>query len=188
MKSLRRLIGDVADLAQRLDQAATTPDRRDGRTILERIRDSYNGFPGGGGGTGRSTGVANPTLAAADRPDRARDDEQAIQRKITHAKKALDEAFALMAHWQLRDPSSWDHQKANPGEPGCISCARIPGPRTHRWWNEIHCTTTLANGHQAAICRWCYETPGVGTRFTGQLPPKDAVEAHRDGRRWKQPA
>jgi hypothetical protein len=129
--------------------------------------------------------ISDPTGEAALRADRARDDEHEILRQLRNARRALDRAVTIANRYQLRDPSEWDLAEAAEGEPGCVSCARIKGPRTTRWWNPIARHTTLANGVRVGLCWYCYHAAGIGARHTGELPPKEAVEAQRDGRRYK---
>jgi hypothetical protein len=190
-------IADVAQLAATVKDTLAEKDTRDGLTIPDRIRASYNGWPAGSGfdGGGKSSvlddqgipmpNVADPTGEAAMRQDRARDDERTIHRDIEAAKRALHRALINARRYRLRTANPHEQDDASDGDDGCQSCARITGPSGLPWWNPIHRYTVLANGVRVAVCDWCYNQPRVGVRHTGELPPKDAVESHRDGRRYR---
>lgn len=191
--SLNTSSADVATLAQTLHRLLEATDERDHLTIPQRLRASYNGWPAGSGeGPGSvldddgipMPSIADPTGEAALRPDKARDAETAITKHLTAAKRALDQALAEAQRWTLRDATTWDAAHATDGDDGCESCARVRGPRTHRWWNPVYRTTTMAGGSRVGLCYWCYEW----VRRHGALPPKDILEAHRDGKRIKQTA
>lgn len=186
-------VHDVSALVNRLEKLLGTRDDRDHLTVPERLRASYNGWPAGSGDGPGSVldeegipmpSVSDPTGEAALRPDKARDAETLIVKQLNHAKRALDQAIAEATRWTLRDATTFDADQSSAGEDGCESCARIRGPRTHKWWNPVYRTTLLANGARLGLCRWCFDW----SRRTGELPPKDTLEAHRDGKRIKQTA
>lgn len=191
--NLQTDIADVIALVTRLNGLLTRPDMRDHMNVAQRLRSSYNGWPAGSGEGPSSVlddqgtpmpSISDPTGEAALRPDKARDAETQIARHLTAARRALDQAYAEAARWTLRDATAYDAGQTSGGEDGCESCARIRGPRTARWWNPLYRTTTLADGARIGLCRWCFDW----SRRTGSLPPKDQLEAHRDGKRIRQAA
>jgi hypothetical protein len=193
----------------RLDQAFDIPDARDGLTLLARIKESYNGWPPGKGfdaGSGLDMSRvendddippthSDPTGEAGIRPDRARDDLRKLEKEARKAADAVTHMLDIASRYTLREANHVERQVEE--EPGCESCHRVASPGTvakpkserTQWWNKVTRSTILANGRTAFLCRWCYDSPGVGARFTGELPPIEDVESYRDyGRARKRTA
>lgn len=199
---------DAAADAARLANAVTQPDSRDGKTLLQRFRDGFTGWPSGGGFDAVRTGAAtvlhcflhgedncpcgrnttmsganDPTGEAAIRPDRARDDQKQFEKHLRAARRELDQALQIAKRYEPRAANAFDQQEAPASDVGCTSCARITGPSGQPWWNQVTRNTTLKNGVKVGLCDWCYRTPVVGAQFTGDLPPKDEVAYYRDNGR-----
>lgn len=194
--NLAATLATISELTARVGRDVLTPDTRDGLTVPERMKESFTGWPAGSGydrSPRRATdrdgeplpGYSDPTGDAGTRPDRARDALRRLERHLTAAAKALEAAVMEAADWQLRDPNVIERQATEAHtEAGCASCARVAGPGGGVFWSRIYRTTTLADGSRATVCQPCYSGPD-GTRETGTFPPREAVEARRDGKRWR---
>lgn len=198
---------DTAADAARIAHAVTQRDARDNKTLLERVRDGYAGWPAGGGfdavrsgpkttlhcfrhgnddcDCGQNTtipGANDPTGNAAIRPDRARDDLKAFEKHLRSARQQLDQALQIVQRWSPRAANVIE-QAAGTTEPGCVSCARVPGPSGAPWWNPVEREVTLNDGARVGLCSWCRQTPVVGAKHSGDMPPKDEVAYYRDNGR-----
>lgn len=140
------------------------------------------------------TGTA--AVQALDYGDQAEVDRRQLIKDAKAARLAMARFVRTAAKYNPRAPSAIDKQEDQAEDRGCESCARVdsPGtvgkPRNERtpWWNPTHVVTTLADGSQVRVCRWCADGE-VGTRKTGTLPEKDDVMAYRDtGRARKRTA
>ena len=194
-ESLMALLVGVSDKANK----ATT--KVDGG-LMVRVRDGLPGHPKSPSfDAGQSTNPppddmadelrgktihSDPTGTAAMQSamfgNRARDDAKALIRAAIAADRALTLFLDTAAHYEARTPNLIDQGKAA-DEPGCLSCARVPGHGGKPWWNPQTRTTTLSSGVKVALCNWCYETPRIGARWTGQLPPVEDVASFRDNGR-----
>lgn len=185
-RSLRELAAALTAAAKRIDALVNEPNDRDGLTVPQRIKESYNGWPGGSGFDRhgrRSTdklgeplpNYSDPTGDAASRVDRAHNDERQILRHLRGAVPLVEQAVDAMDRYQLRDPNLIERQATEGEDAGCTSCRRIPGPRTRHWWNP-----PFRNG----LCRFCSEFK----RATNRLPTKEELEAHRDGKKVRRTA
>lgn len=148
---------------------------------------------------GRDT-HSDPTGSAAvqalDYGEQAEADRRQLIRDARAARLAMARFRRTAAKYTARAPSVIDRQEDKAEDRGCESCARVdsPGtvgkPKNERTplWNPTHVVTTLADGSQVRVCRWCADGE-VGTRRTGTLPEREDVMAYRDtGRARKRTA
>ena len=172
---------------------------RNGQNLVERMRESYQGWPSSSGFDRQRGRIideldegpplhSDPTGEAAVRADRARDDHRRLHKEAQKAANAVEAMLQIASRYTLRDANPVEREQTEAdNEPGCDSCARIAGPRTPSWWNPVYSRTTLTDGATVALCDWCYRGP-LGAKSTGKLPPLDALEDHRDGKRVRKPA
>lgn len=184
---LVRKLKELHDNTGRLLAAFEVPDSRDGMTVLQRIREGYNGWPASSsfeGPTARAAtdrdgepipGHADPTGDAAGRPDRARDDRLRIDRGIEAATRAITPVMDTVTHHVLRAANVIERASTKKAEPGCVSCARVSGHHGGSRWEPVY---------RVGYCRWCWEWK----RATGVLPSKEDLIAHHDGKKIKRPA
>lgn len=184
LRSLKESRDDLSALIEALER----PDQRDGMTVLQRMRESYNGWPSSSGFDARTSpsatdadgelkpGHADPTGDAGIRQDRARDDRtsmdpdaRGIHRFVHSLKDKIDRHTLRSANVIERDTTS---KKA---DAGCTSCSRLKGHHGGPRWEPIY---------RGDTCRFCYEY----RRATGNLPSKDDLQAHHDGKKIKRPA
>jgi hypothetical protein len=200
MNPVAELRAAIEDL-ERVCTAMEVADARDGLTLLERIRESYNGWPGGSGfdRSGRQStdregeplpGYSDPTGNAGTREDRAKQHHDILLKALSAVRRQATVAVDVATLYTLRAPNVIE-RAAVTEEPGCVSCARVTSPGTvglpkgqqTPWWNPVARQVTLSDGSKVGLCEWCRKSP-VGASSTGAMPPVAAVEAHRDGRRW----
>lgn len=174
---------DIADLLVLLK----VPDIRDNLTVLDRMKESYNGWPrssGFDGNGGRSAtdsegellpGHADPTGDAASRIDHAHLDHQSLAKDTAHLRRTLDHLLVTAGKYRLRTANVIEQDSTKNPDLGCSSCHRIPGPRTTHWWNPIF---------RGTLCRWCLDHQ----RITGRLPTTQELADYRDGRRVRRTA
>lgn len=133
--------------------------------------------------------------AVARGADRAANDRKLLERAVADALRASGRVLDLLGRYSLRDPSAFEESQTDP-EPGCVSCARVtsigtvgkPKNQQTSWWNSICKTTTLSSGIVVGLCRFCYDSPLVGARFTGEMPSREDVESYRDSGRARKRA
>ena len=187
---LTETVADLTALAAQVDDG-----------LIVRIRDSFPGHPqspsfDAGQSTNRPpenlpdelrgrTIHSDPTGQAAvqsiDHGNQGRDDAKSLMKDIAALRKTARHAMDTASRYTARKPNVLDQAGAE--EPGCQSCARIPGPSGKPWWNPATRSTTLASGAKVSICGWCYDTPRLGARWSGQLPPVEDVLSYRDNGR-----
>jgi hypothetical protein len=211
---------EAAKSLMRVADAIDHPDPRDGLTLVERIREGFQGWPSGSGfdGTGRGTRMEqhdvmvplrtqpgrrvpvpfdaaaprnDPTGEAATRPDHAKADLDRLHKDTRAVTRTARSLLDVWARHTLRAPNPVEQLEGAP-EPGCQSCARVSSPgtvglaKTHQtaWWNPVDRNVLLADGRKVGLCSWCRKDAGpYSAAQTGDMPPLQAVEAHRDGRR-----
>ena len=136
----------------------------------------------------------DPTGEAAIRPDPAKADWDTLAKGITRIAREADKLLDLAARYKPRDPNAIEVLEE--AVDGCVSCARVPGPghvglpkaKQVPFFSEVYARPKLADGSELDLCRYCYDGCTDGARWTGQIPPVGAVEAHRDGRKWRKSA
>lgn len=182
--TLRQARKDIADLLVLLE----VPDTRDQLTVLDRMKESYNGWPRSSGFDGSGSrsatdaegqplpGHADPTGDAAGRIDHAHLDHQSLGKDATNLRRTVDHFRITTDRYKLRDPNVIDQQATSKTEDdGCSSCRRIRGPRTAHWWNPVF---------RGTLCRWCLDFQ----RMTGRLPTPQELADYRDGKRVRRSA
>lgn len=190
--SLRESAREMNELADAIDDG-----------LLTRVRDSFAGHPRSPSfDAGQATTAPPPDL---DVPEDLRGKDthtdptgSAAVQAAMFGNKGLQDARALAHDINLirsttRHASDlrgrYSARRANvveaaaDEEPGCMSCARVTGHGGKPWWNPATRTTTLASGAKVALCGWCYETPSIGARWSGQLPHVEDVAHYRDNGR-----
>lgn len=175
--------------------------------LMVRVRDGWNGHPRSPSfDAGQSThrppedlpdelrgdlDYSDPvgrSVAQSNALDRAAADARRLMKEARAARTALGSFHSIAARYKPRPATSFDSQQTQEPEPGCDSCARVPGPasvsRARReqvpWFNPVHTEVTLSDGKIWSLCRWCWETPIIGARATNDVPPKEDVESYRD--------
>lgn len=193
---MHELAAEITKNAAKVDRLINQRHERDHLTIPQRIKESYNGWPSGSGydrTARRSTdtngeplpGYSDPVGDAGTQEDRAAADERQILRDLKAAVRNLENAIGYLDRYQLRNANIIERASTDDAAAaGCQSCARIHGPRGGTYWSPVYRRTALANGVLTDLCQWCL----TWVRETGELPPKEAVEAHRDGRRVRKSA
>lgn len=170
--------------------------------LMTRVRDGLPGHPRspdlGAGSTGSSPPEdladelrgrdthSDPTGSAAVQSamqgNRAKDDAKQLVHDARVAHRAMRRFVETAARYQARQANAVE-TAADQAEPGCMSCARIPGPSGKSpWWNPVTLTTTLTSGAKVPLCDWCYRGE-VGVKRTGVLPDVLDVISHRDNGR-----
>lgn len=195
-RNLTELLDALNAATRKLERLIRHPHERDGLTVPQRIKESYNGWPSGSGfdSTSRRAtdrdgeplpNYSDPTGDAGTRTDQAHTDERQILRDLRAGVRSVENAVHGLDRYELRDPNILEREATNDARPaGCQSCARIQGPRGGAYWSPIYRDTVLANGTRTSLCQACYSGPD-GARHTGQFPPVEAVQARRDGKRYR---
>lgn len=184
---LVRKLHETADALTRILALMETSDSKDGHTLLSRMKESYNGWPASTGydrGSARVTDDqgdplplhSDPTGETAIREDRARDDRLSIDRDVNALERSVRHLLDTASRHILRDANLIERQATTgKDDPGCSSCARIPGPRTKQWWNPRF---------RGDLCRWCLDYQ----RAMGRLPTTQELIDYRDGKRVRRTA
>lgn len=156
---------------------AQGPRDDDASKPKEYVRPELRGKPTNSDPTGSAA------VQALNYGDRGAQDAKDLIR-LAKAMHAMSEQFIEIAsRYNARQPSVIDRGVSSANDdPGCVSCARVEGFGGKAWWNPATRKTTLANGLKVGLCNWCYETPTLGARWDGILPPVEAVAAQRDGK------
>lgn len=200
---LLALLHKAHDDLGRLLNSYELPDQRDGLTVLQRIRESFNGWPRSTGFTGSMSrsatdengeqlpNYADPTGNAAEREDKAAQDRRGMDKDAHALERHIESLYRTASRYVLREASRLDREDTDDIDvPGCQSCCRVPSPGTvgkpksqqSGWYNRVDITTTLADGTPVRLCDWCWRGP-VGVKHTGELPVERFVAMHRDGKR-----
>lgn len=183
---LIRQVRDLHELSARLLTAFETADPRDHMTVLARNRESWNGWPSSSGfdrSPRRATDTdgelvpnySNPTAEAGERTDRAHADRLLMERGVRSSLNLLRTAADAAGRHTLRSPNIIERQSTKEPEAGCTSCARLTGRHGGARWEPIY---------RGDTCRFCWEYK----RATGNLPSKEDLQAHHDGKKIKRPA
>ena len=171
--------------------------------LLTRVRDNFAGHPRSPSfDAGQSTSApppdldlpdelrgkdthADPTGTAAVQAamfgNKGRQDARALAHDINLIRRTTRHATDLSGQYSPRRANAVE--AAGDEEPGCQSCARVPGHGGRPWWNPATRSTTLESGAKVNLCGWCYETPVIGARWSGQMPPTEDVAHYRDNGR-----
>lgn len=118
-----------------------------------------------------------------------------VQRLLVHLRAQTDRLAQLVALYPTPHAAGEADRLALArlnarSEPGCQSCARIPGPRGGPRWEPAHPKLdgpTWAGGRLAEpmwLCRWCYEALLAWNR----LPSEKELVRHHAGQRVPWPA
>jgi len=180
-----RLADDLAELTARIAVHIVTVDR-DGRTVVNRMREAMNGQPRaqnleGDRTTGHTTvtddqgwpmpSVSDPTGEAALRPDRAYRDLVELDKQLGRAHAAVEHALRILSAHTPRPSTEAERRKVEVGNtPGCESCARTEVAKGVRRWEPIY---------RQELCSWCWQWE----RDTGRRPTDAELAAHHDGKR-----
>lgn len=198
-RELVRKSDDSADLLARIAVHFHTIDVQ-GATVLERIRDGYQGQPRAASYTG-PTKVAkvydpatftdgenpdrdghlpgDPTGEAAIRTDKANQDRRDIERAIVRIQKEALFVHRVLERYEPRAATDTDRARTEQeNDPGCQSCSRIEGHNGPMWAPVYRHGTVNGNLAEAMhLCSWCY----TYARNKGRLPVPRELEQHRDG-------
>lgn len=159
------------------ESTANAPRDDDASNVREYLRPELRGR------MTHSDPTGSAAVQALNYGDQAATDEKELERLAKAAQKAAAAIAVIAARYQPRKATAVDKVDSEP-EPGCVSCARVPGPGSvgmaksmqQPWWNPVARNVTLADGSEAALCEWCR----TQTRATGALPDREDVISYRD--------
>lgn len=160
--------GDQAQRYERLRSAA----RAFSEEILEGVP-----MPALTDPTGEASTRRDPALAALER----------IRKRVRDAHRAIDDAVHEASKWQARGADGYERMTTSNSDPGCKSCARLTVAcgKDHRGrdvmtprWEPVHHNVTI-HDEKHPVCQWC----GRWVKDTGELPSRDVLQAHHEGRR-----
>ncbi len=143
---------------------------------LERMLAARRGYPGSGWGGGSSSGDhADPTAAAAMRPDIGGDAVARVDELLRQHTATASALFALVSQWAPRAAPSVAKREAERANTVERECAH------HRATVDVHVVMhrhTEAGGvlpEPMALCRWCHDF----ARSKGRLPRRPEVAAYK---------
>lgn len=184
---LLRKLHELHDMTGRLIAAFEIPDSRDGMTVLQRNRESFNGWPRSSGfdrSPRRATDedgeplpdYSDSTADGAGQVDHAHQSRMAMEGGISASHQWTRAVMSEAERFMLRKPNVVQQQETDKkAEAGCTSCARLKGRHGGPRWEPVYRTL---------LCRWCWEW----RRATGSMPSKEDLQAHHDGKKIKRPA
>lgn len=189
----RAMVDDIADEAAMV--SALVARVHNGSSVFDRMRQAVPGLPAQRfEASTRSSMVADPTgtAALAEATDRATADLRMLDRVLVQAKRAVDELLRLVDRYPPPHVGATDRLLAEAeadAEPGCWSCARVPGPAgTPRWEPPIAGLGATDVGGRLDVprllCWWCYDR----ARLWGRLPTEEELQAHHSGKRVRWPS
>lgn len=191
--AIRALTNEAIGLAEKKD--------RDGRNLFQRLSDSFLGWRSTGGyDQERTSGgatvlddqgvpmprLSDPTGEWGTEPDQARDDQRSIDHRLHSLERETMRLVDDFTRHALRPPNVIEQCKGD-DEPGCESCARLPGARGGPRWEPVRQTAKVAEGKLVVtykLCRWCADF----VRSEGVLPTKGQLDAHHTGRKVRKTA
>jgi hypothetical protein len=123
----------------------------------------------------------DPTGQAGSGSDRAALDIREFRKACRTVALLSERMVRILAEYEPRPANAYERQITRNNDPGCASCARLPGVNGEPRWEPIEQGVRI-NGEIVKVCSWCRSWV-KGHGYAG-LPPRDVVERHhREGDR-----
>ena len=115
---------------------------------------------------------SDPTGTAGCEPDVAAADLAAVQRDLNALTVIAKRLTYFTSKYSPRSAYSAElRQVERENDPGCIYCAKVPGPNGQPAWSPVHISSDCKGNlpHPVSVCQWHYKR----VLATGR-PPTDA--------------
>jgi hypothetical protein len=129
----------------------------------------------------------DPTGQAGTAYDPTSRDLRDLRRLARAAAKGAEDMVRILERYGPRPANAYERQVTRENDPGCASCARLPGIDGEPRWEPIEQGVRI-NGEIVKVCSWCRTY--IKAHGYEALPPRDAVEHHhrKGDRRQKRSA